>query len=800
MKTSLNWLRDFTDIPWSAQELADRLTKAGLEPEGIESTGTIPEGVIVAEILSRVPHPNSDHMSVCMVNPGSGDPVQIVCGAPNCDAGCRVPLATIGTDFGGGFVIKKSKLRGIESCGMMCSARELGLSEDHNGLLILPPDTPLGTSVRALFQCDTVIDWEVTPNRPDWLSHLGIAREICALTGNALKMPQNHIRVRPGSKAEDYATIRIDAPQYCPRYIGRVFDNVKIGPSPEWMKKRLEAVGLRSINNVVDITNYIMLEFGQPLHAFDLNHLAGHQIIVRCANEGEEITTLDGTRLTLKSDNLLIADRDKGVALAGIMGGENSMITDSTTTVLIEAAAFDRTNIRLSSRALNKATDASYTYERGVSPETAALASARAASLLCELCGAEQIGEPIDCYPRPWQSSAIACSASRINALLGLSLTPEEIAHHIARRGIEIKAVAGDEITVGTPWWRFDLTAPVDLVEEVAQMVGLDAIPENDPVAKLDASNRDDQYAVIRQLRNRLCGLGLNEVVNYTLYSAAQCLEGTTLDEKDLVTVANPISAAASCLRPTMLPGLLQVVEHNICHNQHDLAIFEVGRVFTMAGAAPSERQQAAIAISGRLHPERYGKEREETADFYTLKGLIEGLLDDMGLEGFYRCEPCDHPAFRKGACAKMVSRNRKDLLVFGQVAAGMIHDAKLRSPLFAALIDVAMLCSAPHPAKKFTELPQFPEVERDISFLATPSLTNQQVLDTIAALKIPGIVKVQLFDEFTDHKLLGGGKRSLAYTITYRDPGRTLTDDEVNQAQEKLRAGIVSKLGVELR
>jgi phenylalanyl-tRNA synthetase beta chain len=800
MKTSLNWLKDYTDIPWSAQELADRLTTAGLEPEGIETTGTIPQGVIVAEILSRVPHPNSDHMSICMVNPGSGEPLQIVCGAPNCDAGCRVPLAPIGTDFGGGFVIKKSKLRGVDSCGMMCSAKELGLSEDHTGLLILPKDTPLGKSVRELYQCDTVIDWEVTPNRPDWLSHIGIAREICALSGNKLHLPEPHIKIRPGSNAADYASIRIDAPEFCPRYIGRVFANVKIGPSPDWMRKRLEAVGLRSINNVVDITNYIMLEFGQPLHAFDLNHLDGHQIIVRRAADGEEITTLDGAHLKLNHENLLIADKSKGVAIAGIMGGENSMITDDTTEVLIEAAAFDRTNIRLSSRALNKATDASYTYERGVSPETAALASARAASLLCELCGAEQLGEAIDCYPRPWQSETITCKASRINALLGVKLTPEEIAANIAKRGIEIKSIAGDEITVGTPWWRFDLHAPVDFVEEVAQMMGLDAIPEIAPVALLGGSAKDDKYFATQQLRERLSSLGLDEIMNYTMWSSAQCLAGTALSESDLLTVSNPISSDAAFLRPTLLPGLLQVVEHNVCHSQHDLAFFEIGRVFKMVDGKPTEHLQAGIAMTGHLHPELFGKAKDATVDFYTLKGVVEGLLDAYGLAGFYRCEACEHPAFKKGVCAKMVSKNHKDLVWFGQIQSSLIKNAKMRSPLFVALADTEAIAIAPHPAKKYTELPQFPAVERDISFLAPLSLTNQQVIDAVASLKIPGIVKVQLFDQFTDHKILGADKRSLAYTITYRDPARTLTDDEVNRAQEALRAGLVKKLGVELR
>ncbi|MCQ2396515.1 MAG: phenylalanine--tRNA ligase subunit beta [Lentisphaeria bacterium] len=779
MKTSLKWLREYTEISWSAQELADHLTSAGLEPESIEETGSVPAGVVVAKILSREPHPNSDHMSVCMVDYGAGEPIQIVCGAPNCDAGNTVPLATLGTDFGGGFVIKKSKLRGVESNGMMCSARELGLSEDHNGLLILPEGTPLGASVRDMFAGDTVIDWEVTPNRPDWLSHIGIAREISALTGKPLNFPKCSVTKKD---APCPASVRIDAPEFCPRYIGRVFENIKIGPSPDWMKQRLEAVGLRSINNVVDITNYIMLEYGQPLHAFDLETLAGKQIIVRRAKDGEGITTLDGTKLTLTSENLLIADAEKGVALAGIMGGENSMITDKTTTVLLEAAAFDRTNIRLSSRALNKATDSSYTYERGVAPETTALASERAASLLCELAGATQVGETIDCYPRPWQAEEITASAKRINALLGLNLSAQEIADLLARRGIEITKVDGDQIDVKTPWWRFDLHAAVDLAEEVAQMTGLDAIPEATPAAALGGSAKDDCYIPQEETRHLLMALGLDEIMNYTLWSQSQCLAGTDLTPEQLLQVGNPISIDTAFLRPTLLPGLLQVVAHNVARNQHDLQLFELGRVFQLENGAPVEKLQAGIVMTGRMHPERFGKEKAVVADFYDMKGLVEGYLDGNSLQGFYRCEAAEHPAFQKGVCAKFTAKNKKVLAYIGAAATPLTKGMRMRNPLFIALIDVEAVRTAPHPSKKYTELAHFPGTERDISFLAPNTLTSQQVIDAVKSLKIDKVVDVQLFDLFEDAKVLGEGKRSRAYTVTYQAPAKTPTDDEAKQ------------------
>ncbi|NLZ62183.1 MAG: phenylalanine--tRNA ligase subunit beta [Lentisphaerae bacterium] len=798
MKTSLSWLRDFVDIPWEPRELAARLTAAGLEVEGIEEIGKIPAGVVVAEILERRAHENSDHLSVCQVSIGSGENLQIVCGAPNCDAGQRVPLASVGTDFGDGFVIKKAKLRGVESQGMLCSAKELGLSDDHQGLLILPPDAPLGVPLSDLYPADVVIDWEVTPNRPDWLSHLGIAREIAALTGGELRLPESELCVTLDSSADEAAKVTLQAPDLCPRYIARVFRGVKIGPSPDWMVRRLEAVGLRSVNNVVDITNYVMLEYGQPLHAFDLKTLAGQEIIVRRAEKGESIVTLDGTKLSLQTDNLLIADQSRGVALAGIMGAENSMITDQTTTVLLEAAAFDRNNVRLSSRKLEKATDSSYLFERGVSPEITALASRQAAGLLCELAGAEQLAGVIDCYPEPWQSQEITCRLARVNALLGLSLTAEELADCFQRRGITVTANDGQLLTVKTPYWRFDLHSEIDLVEEAAQMRGLDAIPEAPAIARLGGSTKEDTFYPLEEVRSQLQGLGLDEIVNYSLWSLPQCLAGSTLQEEDILRVSNPISQDTAYLRPNLLAGLLQVVNHNVSRNQHDLAIFEIGRIFRLCAGAKQETTQIGLALSGRCHPERYGAELTAQHDFFSLKGLLESLLISRR-QSDYVCEPIRHPAFKEGAAARILVKGQ-EVLVFGEAATALSKGIRLRYPLFLALLDWEVLQSLPPAARKYTELPQFPGTARDISFVAPGGLTHQDIVDKICSLKLPLLQKVELFDIYEDAKVLGEGRRSMSYSLTFRDPKRTLTDDEVNQLQEKVRRTLEKDLAVELR
>lgn len=799
MKTSLSWLRDYIEIPWEPRQLAERLTAAGLEVEGIEETGKVPPTVIVAEILSRAPHADSDHLNICQVKYSeTAEPLQIVCGAPNCDAGKKVPLAQIGTDFGGGFVIKKSKIRGVESFGMLCSAKELGLSEDHSGLMILPADAPVGVPLSSLIDSDTVIDWEVTPNRPDWNSHVGIAREISAATGKPVVLPKNEIRVNDAKDINSVASVEVKAPDLCPRYIARVFENVKIGPSPDWMVKRLEAVGLRSINNVVDITNYILLEYGQPLHAFDLKHLDGGQIIVRRANDGEEITVLDGTKLKLTSDNLLIADRSKGVALAGIMGGENSMITDDTTTVLLEAAAFDRTNIRVSARTLGKATDSSYLYERGVAAETTGLASERAAALLCELCGATQLNGIIDRYAKPWQPLSLTCTLDYANNLLGLKLTIDEIAACLERRGFTVTAKNDSELTVNTPFWRMDLANATDLVEEIAQLKGLDSIPELPAMVKIGGSFKQDTFVPQEQARHTLLGLGLDEIINYSMWSLNACLAGSGLQPENILCVSNPISSDTAYLRPTLLPGILQVVNHNVSHNEHDIAIFEIGRVFQQDQDGRHESTQIAIALTGQPHPERYGKELEVRYDFYDMKGLLEGWFAGENLPHL-TCRPVDHPAFRHGQAAAMFSGNRQ-LAVFGEAAQSLVKGIRLRSPLFIALVDFAQLTSAPRKTKKYRELPQFPSTSRDISFIAPAGLTHEAIVTAITKQNLSYLEKVELKDIFADEKVLGAGKVSYMYSLTFRHPERTLNDDEVNELQGKIRNFLQTKLGLELR
>lgn len=799
MKTSLKWLGNYIDLPWDARGLAENLTLAGLEVEGIETTGGVPEGVVVGEILTRQPHPNADNLSVCTATIGTGEPLQIVCGAPNCDAGNKVPLATIGTVFDADFKIKKAKLRGVESQGMMCSARELGLGEGHQGLMILPPETPVGQPVAELFAPDTVIDWEITPNRPDWASHFGIAREIAAVAGipEKLRLPTVETVCAADCQAADVAGVEVLAADLCPRYTARVIRNVKIGPSPKWLQEALRTIGLRPINNVVDITNFVMMECGQPLHAFDLDKLEGRKIIVRRAADGEKMTTLDGTECTLTRDHLLIADSARGVALAGVMGGANSEISAATTTVLLESAAFAPSNVRRTAKALGFHTDSSYRFERGVGLDMVDWASRRAAALICECAGGELLGGVIDLYPAPYRPHQVSCRVSRTNRLLGTALNAGDIAALLPRLGLEVVATEPDRVTVAVPSFRLDLEREADLIEEVARLHGLNNLPPVRPVAVVGGPRSADAYYALEDVRSQLLGLGLSEAMNYTLMSVADATAGTGVGEDELIVLSNPISAENSVLRPSLLPGLLKSVAHNLAHQVGDLAMFEIGRVFVNRPGVAEERYQAGIVLTGRRNPERYGAEREQLRDFYDLKGLLEGWLASRRVAA--HIAPTAHPALRRGTAAAIVA-DGVELGVFGEIDSALTRGMRLAAPLYLALIDLEPLGAAAAPPATFAPLPQFPCTTRDISLLAPATLSHSDITTAIERCKTPMLEKVALFDIFEDEAVLGKGKRALAYSLTYRDPEKTLTDEKANKLHERLKQQLAGILPVEYR
>jgi phenylalanyl-tRNA synthetase beta chain len=808
MKLSLSWLRDYVAVPFAGRELAERLTMAGLEVEGIDDRA-VPAGVMVAEILSREPHPNADKLSVCRVSTGSGEPLQVVCGAPNCAAGTKVALAPVGTTLtdrtsGKSLTLGKAKLRGIESCGMLCSARELGLGDDHGGILHLPSEAVPGTPLADLYPADTVYTLEITSNRPDWLSHWGIAREVRAVstTDLALRFPAVRLPAPQGSAPAGLVTV--EDFDLCPRYTGRLIRGVRVGESPDWLKRRLQALGLRPINNVVDITNFVLHELGQPLHAFDLNLLAGQRVVVRRARAGERLQTLDGATHELRDSHLLIADAEKPVALAGVMGGEGSGVSGATVDILLESAWFQPSNIRATARSLGISSDSSYRFERGVDWAMVDRASDRAAALILELAGGELASELVDVRRDPPAVPPVTCRFDRIRALLGVEIDNAAMAAILERLGCAIAPVDDASCRVTAPSWRADLTREADLAEEIVRIHGLDKIPLVPAVAVLGGILRDDAYHPLEQARNQLVGLGLVECLSYGQQDEPTALKDARFVAADLLRTANPVSRDFAVMRPSLFGDILRSVGHNLARQNHDLALFEMGVVFAGHPAKfAEERRECAIALTGCRHPHGFSAERKAEIGYADLKGLLESWCELRRLSGVgFRALPADHPAaanFAPGAAGEALL-DGESLALLGEAAPRCTDGLRLQHPLLVALVDLDRLLAHVPPPIRCRPISPFPSVTRDVAFVADESLAHAAVMDVIREAGLEHLEKAELFDLFRDPATLGEGRKSLAYTLTFRHPERTLTDDEVNRAHQRLRDKLAADLHVTLR
>lgn len=802
MKVSLNWLKNYIELKSTPEELANTLTMAGLEVEEITRRGEIPAGVVVAKILSREKHPNSDHLSICRVDAGNGNVYQIVCGAPNCDAGNVVPLATLGTVFkdpegGKDFVIGKCKLRGVESFGMMCSERELGISDEHGGLMILPQDYALGTPLNELIEKDTVYTVEITPNRPDWLSHWGVARDIAALCGGRRSFPNTSVPSPEGF--EDWSKlVTVEAQDLCPEYTARVIRGVTVKESPKWLKDRLESVGIRSINNIVDITNFVMMEFGEPLHAFDTRFLEGKKIIVRRAQDKEKIVALDGKEYELDNSMLVIADACKPVAIAGVMGGEYSGVLPDTTEVLVESAYFNPTSIRMTSRKLGLSSDSSYRFERGVDRDMLENASSRAVSLILELAGGKLVSPLVKVATLKPEKPRILCHFSKITSLLGMEVPNQRMVEIFRALGLGVSDITDDTCLVTVPAFRADIRETADLAEEVARIHGLDKLPKIPVNAKRTVAFSSDAYAAMEQLRNQFIAAGLCECVNTSLIDEKAALGDLIFGKDDLLAVSNPISLDLAILRPSLLPGMLATVKRNVSRKNSDLALFEIGRVFCKNEKKyPEERDELTILMTGRSHPERYSRERAATYDFYDVKGVLESVLEARRVSN-YTFAAAKDPRFTDGACARL-EIDGKTAGVLGKLNDKMTKGMRLQHDLYGAVIQLESLMTAEEKSTLYVPLSQFPPVTRDVAFIAPLDMENSKVTDFIRQAKVPNLVNIEIFDIFKGEPLKEGTK-SMAYTLTFRSDERTLTDQEVNDAHEKLRAKLVSGLGVELR
>jgi phenylalanyl-tRNA synthetase beta chain len=816
MKVTLNWLKQYVDFNWSPEELTERLTMLGLEVEGVQKIAAAFDGIVVAQIVTRDKHPNADKLSVCRVNDGMGERI-IVCGAQNHKAGDKVPLILPGASLPlkagekEPFTIKVGKIRGVESHGMMCSHEELGIDPEsighkkEDGLLILREDAKVGqpfAEYLGLSGSDVVYDLETTPNRPDWNSLLGIAREIAALTGNPLRTPE--IKLPAGdNKAADLVSVKIEDAELCPRYTARVVKGVKIGPSPEWLRATLEKVGIRSISNVVDVTNYVMLETGQPLHAFDYHLISKGAngkptIIVRRAAAGEKFKTLDNQERTLTNQMLLIADEQKGIALAGVMGGANTEINEQTADVLIESAYFAPVNIRRTSKALGLRSESSYRFERGADVNICDWASQRAAQLILETAGGQLAEGVVDVYPKPTEPKEITLRFAKCKDLLGIGISHAEQIGFLTRMGLNLTRQEPGECAFSIPTWRVDLKRPVDLIEEVSRLYGVDKIPSTPPRFAIGTNAGDAIYDQISEVRQILTGLGLNEAQGQTLISSAEF----GMRNADSVMLANSLSSDMDMLRPSLLPGLVHSLQHNVSRKNYDVALFEIGRVFKNANGQTKEERRVAIAITGQRAQNFWtGGEREAKYDAYDLKGLVEEFLQQFGLRGasFYKRAASTTLYFESADVILGVPPRGMPLGEMGQLMPTLARKHDLRDGVFLAEFNLDVLMAKRNTAKSFKSLPQFPSSRRDVAMIVPETVTHDAVLAAVKQAKAANLESVELFDVFRG-KGIPDGQKSLAYAFTYRAADKTLTDADVNAAHEKVTTALKTQLQAELR
>lgn len=780
MKFSVNWLREFVDLPASVDELAELLTLGGTEIEGIEKRGANFDHVVVAQINASTQHPNADRLSVCQVDDGSGQPRQIVCGATNYKVGDKVPLALPGAVLTNDLKIKPSKLRGIESQGMLCSPSELGLSADSDGLLILSPEAKIGEPIASLFPEDTILDVEITPNRGDLLSHFGLAREISALAGQPLRLPSQI--AAGGAPALQAKGISISAPNECPFYSARRIENIKVGPSPDWLRARLESVGLRSINNIVDITNFVMLEIGQPLHAFDADKLSG-DINVRLATGGEKFLALDGKTYSLGERDLVIADDARAVGIAGVMGGEDTGVTDSTTTLLLESAFFEPASVRRTARRLSLPSDASYRFERRVDPGMVLAASHRAAELMREIAGANPAAEIGTAGELPPSPPDVSLRYEHCSELIGVPVPKERVEKILQSFGLEKTSGNSGESSWRIPSHRFDLQRDVDLIEEVVRVFGIENVPGKDRSRFTPESAADRSHDFESELRARLAGRGLAEVRTSKLISR----EATAFESA--IELRNPLNEDHVALRRSFYPSFLDVLTRNVLAGAQRVAIFEAGRVFLSPDG--KEERHLGILLWGNSAPSAHWRSQNRVLDYFDLKGVIESVVSSAS---FKRVERPDL------TLAVEIWRDEDQIGFAGQVISERTKTIGATHPVLFAELNIDSMAEA-RSEPTFREIEKFPAVTRDIAMIVPENLSHEKVWATIKGANEPLLASIELFDVFSgSEQNFGAGKKSLAYALTYRDRTRTLTNDEITVVHAKVRERLQRELGVELR
>lgn len=795
MKLPLKWMKDFTDINASPKEYADALTMSGSKVEGIETLGEEIDKVVVGRITAIEKHPDADRLLVTLVDVGR-ETVQIVTGATNIKVNDLIPVALDGSSLPGGKKIKRGKLRGVESCGMMCSISELNVTKEEypnaveDGIFILEEDLVPGTDIKDVLGLnETIIDFEITSNRPDCFSILGLARESAATFGVDFKKPVIKVEEH-GDSVQGQATVEIIAPDLCSRYTARIVKDVKIEPSPNWMKERLKAAGVRPINNIVDITNYVMLELGQPMHAFDLENLKGHKIVVRNAKAGEKMLTLDGQGRELESSMLVIADAEKAVAVAGVMGGANSEIMPDTKTILLESATFNGISVRLTAKKLGMRTEASARFEKGLDPENAITAVNRAVQLIEQLGAGTVCKGIIDCYPVKAVKKRIPFNPKRINALLGTDISIDKM-----KEIFKLLEIEADEKTgmATAPTFRPDLECEADLTEEVARFYGYNNIKATLLEGRAGTIGSRTWHQKIEQIiRQAMLASGLSEVYTYS-FTSPKVFDRINLPEdselRKTVVISNPLGEDFSIMRTTTLPDMLEVLATNYNKRVEEARLYEVSHVYIPKSLPltelPYEKPVLTLGMYGNI-------------DFYDVAGIVDELMSVLGIKQ-YELEPVkDNPTFHPGRTAKLIV-NGKECGIFGEIHPEVVQKFGAAQRNYIGMIDMEPLVDGALLKPEYKQLPRFPAVSRDIAMLVDDTVLVKQIEQLIRSKAGSILEEVKLFDVYKG-KQVPEGKKSVAYSITFRAADKTLTDDEVGRAMGDILKGLSEKIGAQLR
>lgn len=810
MQVSIKWLKDYIDFTETPEQLADKLTMAGIPVENVVDPGEGLEKVVTGRIEKLEPHQNSDHLQICTMNVGLAENIIIVTGAQNVTEGQVVPVAMVGAHLPNGMKISKGKLRGVASNGMLCSAQELKLDleklpeEQKTGIFILPSDTPVGIPAKDVLGLnDVVLEFELTANRADCFSVFGLVREITAITGNKPHFPEIKVNEDDNTKLNDIFSVEIADPDLCSRFSTRMLKNVKIGPSPEWMQQRLEGAGIRSINNVVDVTNFVMIELGHPMHAYDYDKITGKKLIARRAIEGEELHTLDDTSRKAKGEMLVIADSEKAAGLAGIMGGFETEITDTTTTVVLESADFYGPCIRRTARACGLSSEASGRFERGVDSETTIKALDRAAQLLQEMGACTVCEGIVDVYPNPKQANYVTFTPEQINNHLGINIAKDVMLNIITSVGFDVTKDENDEITVKVPSWRNDVTCMADISEEIARLHGFDKIKSTLPNGVSMQGTQSAKQTFIDKVKASLSSQGLYETISFALTNEETFNKLNIPQDSPLrkaVPIMNPLSDEYPLVRTTLLSSIFDNLARNLARKNDDVALFEVGSVFFPKALPVTELPDEVVKIAGAITGRRNAQGWNQTndmVDFYDAKGIIEELLANLRVTR-YTVETGTHYAMHPGKTA-LFKKGRDVIATVGEVHPAVLSAYGITKPVYIFELDATIVMKYMAKDLKYKALPKYPATSRDLAMLVDVDVNAADIEKAMTKAAGQNLTQITLFDVYTG-KQVEEGKKSLAFSLTFQSNDKTLTDAEIDPAIEKIVAKLQKDFNANLR